>query len=168
MYVHNTFFLQNVLSPKKCNWLILATEMAGYCHDEPFVGQPSEFILATHAFGLLITKWNMWFLKERRNSFHHLCIIFERVQEFLLSYLKQRPIHAQWKWIGVETETSTWNQLFLPLWLACVMLILSASYWWCMAYLRIWWQYRVIFMILMILRTKTKCNFSCGIYQKWG
>eukprot|EP00956_Cyclotella_meneghiniana_P011761 scaffold16521_cov66-Cyclotella_meneghiniana.AAC.24 len=71
-YVHNAFMLENVLSAPECDRLLAATEMAGYCPDEPLAGQPGASILA-HA-----CVWVVDHLMERS--------IFDRVKRFLPSY----------------------------------------------------------------------------------
>ena len=71
-YVHNTFMLENVLSAPECDRLLAATEMAGYCPDEPLAGQPGASILA-HACVLVVDH-----LMEHT--------ILDRVKRFLPSY----------------------------------------------------------------------------------
>eukprot|EP00956_Cyclotella_meneghiniana_P023831 scaffold47039_cov62-Cyclotella_meneghiniana.AAC.3 len=70
--VHNTFMLENVLSAPECDRLLAATEMAGYCPDEPLEGQPGASILA-HACVLVVDH-----LMEHT--------ILDRVKRFLPSY----------------------------------------------------------------------------------
>ena len=71
-YVHDSFFLENVLSPIECDRLIAAAETAGYNPDEPMAGQPGASILA-HA-----CVWIVDHPLERE--------LFERVRKFLPSY----------------------------------------------------------------------------------
>ena len=64
--------LENVLSAPECDRLLAATEMAGYCPDEPLAGQPGASILA-HACVLVVDH-----LMEHT--------ILDRVKRFLPSY----------------------------------------------------------------------------------
>ena len=64
--------LENVLSAPEYDRFLAATEMAGYCPDEPLAGQPGASILA-HACVLVIDH-----LMERT--------FFDRVKRFLPSY----------------------------------------------------------------------------------
>jgi hypothetical protein len=71
-YVHDSFLLENVLSPTECDRLIAAAEMAGYYPDEPLAGQPGASILA-HAC--------VWVVDHEMER-----TIFDRVKGFLPSY----------------------------------------------------------------------------------
>lgn len=91
-YVHNTFMLENVLSSQECDRLLAATEMAGYCPDEPLAGQPGASILA-HA-----CVWVVDHLMERT--------IFDRVKRFLPSYEKPKQLQPT-----EQPEMETFNPL---------------------------------------------------------
>lgn len=89
-YVHNSFLLENVLSPEECARMIAAAETAGYYPDEPLAGQPGESILA-HA-----CVWMVDYQLERT--------IFDRVKKFLPSYTQ-----------SMQADGSGDSETFVPL-----------------------------------------------------